>query len=373
MNCEKAAEFVSALCDGEQIPREAAEHLGTCGECAVRLNDYVLMGVELKRTAVATVPQSVREVSWGPQERTKLSWWQMWGGSMRIPRFAFAAMLISIVALVAGIALTRAQARELWFQFEVRERRGSVAEVGLISAEPKGQVPDPGPVTVSSEPEGILTFIVRVLEARNGSEKLGVRALWLPRNNDLTDLHKKIQSSPETDYWIVPGQKLNVPVKDYGQIEITGRLLDKLPDDQNPKEMRLYPKEGEFRLTSPQVLLLDGRMVSKGGGDGSNNTKGSYFAYYAPHDGFYIFAFSEFAGAAEGSIKGNQIEFTLDGRIYNLIASAPIVEPGITKIWVRHHSGSRLIEDQPICPDQDSHSSMMFGDLKAMLEHMTKE
>src|SRR6266849_8156377 len=199
MNCEKTAEFVSALCDGELIPREAAEHLGTCGECTVRLNDYVLMGVELKRMAVATAPQSVREVSWGPQERAKSSWAQMWSGSMRIPRFAFGAMLISIVMLVAGIALTRAQARELWFQFEVRERRGSVVEVGLMSAEPKGRVPDPGPVIINSEREGTLTLIVRVLEARNGSEKLGVRALWLPRNSDLTDLDKKIQSSPEAE------------------------------------------------------------------------------------------------------------------------------------------------------------------------------
>jgi len=292
---------------------------------------------------------------------------------MRIPRFAFGAMLVSIVTLIAGIALTRAQARELWFQFEVRERRGSVAEVGLMSAEPKGEVPDPGPVVINSELEGTLAFIVRVMEARNGSERLGVRALWLPRNSDLTDFEKKIQSAPEAEYWIVPGQKLSVPVKGYGQIEITGRLLDKLPNDQNPKEMRLYPKEGEFRLSSPQVLLLDGRVLSKGGGDGYNNTKDGYFAYYVPHDGFYIFAFSEFAGATEGSIKANQVEFTLDGRIYNLIASAPIVEPDIKRIWVRHHAGSRLIEDQAVFQDEDSNSSMTFGDLRALLEHMTME
>jgi hypothetical protein len=118
---------------------------------------------------------------------------------------------------------------------------------------------------------------------------------------------------------------------------------------------------------------VDGRVVSRGGGDGYNFTMDSYFAYYAHHDRFYIFAFREFPGAVEGSIKGNQVEFTLDGKAYNLIASAPIVEPSITKIWVRHHAGSRLIEGQPLYPDQDSHSSMMFGDLKAMLEHTTKE
>jgi hypothetical protein len=373
MNCERAATFVSALCDGERIPREAAEHLGACEECKARLNDYVQMSVELKRIAMAAAPQSVREVSWGPQERTKSSWWQIWRGSMRIPRFAFGAMLVSIVMLVAGIALTRAQARELWFQFEVRERRGVTAETGLMSAEPKGQVPDPGPVIISDAPEGTLTFIVRVLGSRNGSERLGVRALWFPRDSDLTDLEKRIQSSPETEYWIIPGQKLSVPVKDYGQIEITGRLLDKLPDDRNPKEMKLYPKEGEFRLTSPQVLLMGGHVLSKGGGDGSNYTKDSFFAYYVPYDGYYIFAFREFPGATEGSVAGNQVDFSLDGKAYNLIAAAPIVEPSIKKIWVRHHPGSRLTDDQPVFPDQDSHSMMLFGDFKALLEHITKE
>ena len=30
MICTEAAEFVSALCDGEIIPLTAAEHIGTC-------------------------------------------------------------------------------------------------------------------------------------------------------------------------------------------------------------------------------------------------------------------------------------------------------------------------------------------------------
>jgi hypothetical protein len=373
MNCEAAAEFLSSLCDGERIPRDAAVHLGSCKDCQAQLNDYVHISIELKRMAMATEPASVREVSWGPQEGAKSGLWRMWRGSMRIPKYAFGAMLLAITSLVAGIALTRAQTRELWFQFEVSDRRGATAEMALMSAEPKGKVPNPGPVIVQDEAAGTLGFIVRVLDARNGSEKLGVRALWIPPNSDLTDVMGRIQSSVETEYWMIPGQKLSVPVKDYGQIEITGRLLDKLPDEDNPQEMKLYPKQGEFRLTSPQLLLVDGRVVSKGGGDGLGPLKDEYFAYYAPHDGHYIFAFTEFPGATEGSIHGNQIDFTLEGRTYNLIASTPIVGPDVTKIWIRHHVGSRLVENQPIFPDQDAHSSMMFGDLKHLLEHMTQE
>jgi len=372
MNCEKAAEFVSVLCDGERIPREVAEHLGACEECKARLNEYLQMSAQLKRMAIIAAPRRVRDVSWGPQETTKPSWWQMCRESMRRPRFAFALLLVAILSLGAGIVIVRANNSERWFQFEVRTREGVTALTGFMSAEPKEPV-EPGPV-ITHEPEGTLAFIVRVLAGTGGSEKLGVRATWIPQNVDQSGIKEKVLGTPERDFWVIPGQRLSVPVEDYGQIEITGQLLDKLPDDQNPSEMRLYPKEGQYRLISPQVLLVDGHVLSKGGGNGLNMlTKDCFFAYYAPHNGWYIFAFNAFPGATEGKINANQVEFTLDGRSYTLVAAAPIADASVTKIWVRHHAGNRLVDDEPVSPDLDSRSHMMFGDLKYMLEHITTE
>jgi len=371
MNCEKAAESISALCDGEPIPREVAEHLGACEECKARLNEYLQMSAELKRIAIIAAPQRVLNVSWGPQKTMKSSWWQMWRESMRIPRYALGLMLVAIASLGAGIAIVRANNAERWFQFEVRTQRGWVAERALMSAEPK-EPEHPGPV-ISREPEGALAFIVRVLAGTGGSEKLGVRAIWLPLNADQSGIEEKVLAAPERDFWVIPGQKLSVPVKDYGQIEITGQLLDKLPEDQNPREIRLYPKEGQFQVIRPQVLLMDGHVLSKGGGTGLELTKDSFFAYYAPHDGWYIFAFNPFPGATEGKIDANQVEFAIDGKTYTLVAAAPIADTSVTRIWVRHHSGNRLVDDQPGSPDLDSHSSTMFGDLNYMLKHITTE
>jgi hypothetical protein len=370
MNCGKAAESVSALCDGERIPREVAEHLGACEECKARLNEYLQMSAELKRMAIIAAPQCVRTVSWGAQETMKSSWWQMWRESMRIPRFAFGLMLVAILSLGAGIAIIRANSSERWFQFEVRTRQGGMAETAVMSAEPK-EPEHPGPV-ITREPEGTLAFIVRVLAGTGGSVKLGVRAICLPQNAD-QGIEEEVLAAPEREFWVISGQKLSVPVKDHGQIEITGKLLDKLPEDQNPREMRLYPKEGQFQVIAPQVLLMDGRVLSKGGGNGLRLTKDSFFAYYAPHDGWYIFAFNAFPGATEGKINANQVEFTLDGRSYALVAAAPIVDTSVTRIWVRHHSGNRLVDEQRVSPDRDSHSSMMFGDLNYMLKHITTE
>jgi len=276
--------------------------------------------------------------------------------------------------LGAGIVIVRANNAERWFQFEVRTRQGGMAETATMSAEPK-EPEHPGPV-ITQEPEGTLAFIVRVLGGSGGSVKLGVRAIWLPRDTDQSGIEEKVLAAPEREFWVISGQKLSVSVKDYGQIEITGKLLDKLPDNQNPSEMRLHPKAGECQVIAPQVLLMDDHVLSRGGGTGYLLTEGMFFAYYVPHDGWYIFTFNALPGATEGKVKANQVEFTLDGKTYTLVAAAPIVGDSLlntTKIWVRHHAGSRLVDDQRVSPERESQPGMMFGNLEHMLKHITKE
>ena len=62
MRCEEAAEFVSALCDSERIPREAAEHIGECEKCRAWLQDYAMLGAELRRTASLDSPKNVSAI-----------------------------------------------------------------------------------------------------------------------------------------------------------------------------------------------------------------------------------------------------------------------------------------------------------------------
>jgi len=64
MKCEDTAEFVSALCDGEKIPREAAEHIGECEACRTRLNAYSAMGTELRRLASLQEQTEVKARPW---------------------------------------------------------------------------------------------------------------------------------------------------------------------------------------------------------------------------------------------------------------------------------------------------------------------
>ena len=57
MNCNEAAEFVSALCDGERIPAGAAAYVGDCEGCQARLREYIALGAEMRRAASMEMEQ----------------------------------------------------------------------------------------------------------------------------------------------------------------------------------------------------------------------------------------------------------------------------------------------------------------------------
>lgn len=105
MRCEEAREFVSRLCDGHVVPSEAAEHIGECQVCRARLDDYLRMGVELRRAASLERPEPVKAGSWRNGRKIRGSWWRKGATTMRIPRFAFVSMLALILVLSSGFAL----------------------------------------------------------------------------------------------------------------------------------------------------------------------------------------------------------------------------------------------------------------------------
>src|SRR5260370_1664729 len=107
MNCEEGGEFVSDLCDGETIPREAAEHVGACGACRARLNAYAAMGAELNRVASLDQAITLTTVSLEKKERARLNWWRR-RKTMTIPRFASVSMLALVLPLSRGLACAHA-------------------------------------------------------------------------------------------------------------------------------------------------------------------------------------------------------------------------------------------------------------------------
>jgi len=70
VKCEDAAQFVSALCDGQSIPQGAAEHIDVCETCQALLKEYGEIGMELRRVASLESPLEARARTWEKRTET---------------------------------------------------------------------------------------------------------------------------------------------------------------------------------------------------------------------------------------------------------------------------------------------------------------
>jgi len=92
IKCDKVAEVVSALYDGESISPEEAEHVGTCETCQARLKEYGQIGMALRRVASLESPEEARARTCETRQTTASSRWErkrpfcaLFRPSMRVP------------------------------------------------------------------------------------------------------------------------------------------------------------------------------------------------------------------------------------------------------------------------------------------------
>jgi hypothetical protein len=366
MNCAEAAECVSALFDGEAISREVAAHLVDCQECRIRLNEYAEMGAELRDLGSTATPQAVPDGQWRLVEPAAANnWLGKWRGTVRIPRFAFALMLVAllVLSLSAGLFLTRAKGTDRWFQFEVVGRDGKTIMGGAIPPNGEGNPYYDGEAGMPYA-DGTVWFHVRMVERIGETEKIGVRALWHVRGDQFGDkLFETLRNMPEREFLYSPREELKIPVEGYGNLEIKGHFELTLPE---LVRRELYPEYGTFRIEPPVVLVRGKEMIMKGDmGGGQIPMDKSYFAYGDKDEGWYLFSAKPFAGAVEGKLKMNQIEFTLEGKKYFLFTGDPILF-GSVNVWVKHFSA---IQDfDPSSPGMDwqvqTGPAFAFGELR---------
>ncbi|HXN22719.1 MAG TPA: hypothetical protein VOA41_08260 [Candidatus Dormibacteraeota bacterium] len=340
MNCAEAAECVSALFDGEPISREVVAHLSDCKECRARLNDYAEMGAELREAASGAGAQTIPEGRWRLAEpAAATNWLRKWRGTMRIPRFAFALMLIAIFALSGGLALVKA-------------RPGGNGPVLLLSFKiPQGDKAwdcalrtDRGPDSCAffgANLPGELAVSARFIRREGERVQLGIKTNFTPaaamqRQYTHTFELKMFDGISEQEYWLEREEKLNVPVAQFGTVEVSGEYLDHMPVmASNPRET-LDPGKAEFRILSP-VLIRDHQMlVNMARAMAIPDEKDNGVMLHIPREGLFIFSPVPFEEGAEVAVRhgSNQIEFTAEGKSYLLVTGAPITRA--EHVWVRH-------------------------------------
>lgn len=348
MNCEQAAEFVSALCDGQQIPRDAAEHIGTCETCRALLHEYTVVGAELRRVASLASAGAPSEARWSAAKQVIPHWWQRGWESMRIPKFAFALLLVAIVLLASGLAAVKAQQRTKGsvLILTIKSSGGQTTKCALPTeygnlggcfvmhlrkvSEPNGRVG-----------RGLLNSHFRVIAKDGNRFQIGVRA-GFTNQSPLAD-GKSYKFSPlavetlsEKTYWFEPGERLAIEVANMGNIEVTGEALDHMPSmvsSEGSGVEPLDPREGELRVISPVLLKGSSRVVDLEGFH-SDSVGGIGVFIYVPGEGRFVLSPSPMAGAVEGDVRINRISFGSAGNSYIFLMAAPITRSD--HIWVLH-------------------------------------
>jgi hypothetical protein len=326
MTCDQAAEFVSALYDGETIPRAAAIHVSGCETCRKRLASYCQLSAEMRCAASLALTEQTPVRVFDRQPEILPNWWTKGWEGMKIPRLVFAGMLVGIAVLGSGLAVVGVHAQ-------------GDGTVMLLKITSPGRQPTVCPLSTLDKKwnsctviGSALSFEVQALSKEGDRLNLGVRARYqAPRSGTSSITLAGVKGLPEEKYSFDPGKGLQVQVAGFGALTITGEWIDHIPA-MIGGEQAYDPGPSDLRIVSP--VLLRGNKVAGDmqGGSAIVHRPGEYVALYMPGIGQFQFSLSQTPGTVEAHVQLNRVTFESDGQPYTLVTGAPITRGN--HVWV---------------------------------------
>ena len=335
MTCIEAEPHVSAVCDGEPIPAEAAEHISTCAACRTALAEYGQIGTEL-RVAAAMNSETPPPLLL-PQRRRGFDflWYRV-----PVPRFALAALVVAVVAAAASVPLVRAQQRPLWFQFGYTLQPGrqmyyQVAKPGF----------DETTSTMAIVNGAHISTVLRIRVESVWNDDVVLRWRAVPGKTEPTSdggyrfehdggmpAGVSLKDVPAIHYR--PGQEVMIPIEGGGTIYMKGDV-----HEQQPKIAFNGPLEppSNYLIMRGPVLVSENEVLAAMSGGGATADLGTAVTVGAGKYGTFLFALKPFPGSVQGAIEWGQMTFTLSGRPFHLVAAAPLASGEQPRpVWVRH-------------------------------------
>lgn len=334
MTCNETSEFISALCDGETIPSAAAEHIGACETCQVRLREYLEIGAELRRIASVALSEPAPPRVWNKPQNLLTRWWQKGWETMRIPRLAFVSLMAIILLLGSSLAIVgvRAHSEGAVLLLHIASTPDQpFASCALSTVDKK--LDSCG--SIGGSKAGILGYEFKFLSRNDDRVTLGLHAKYSPLQLGTAQTAEtsfdSIRSLPEKQYTFAPGETLQVEVEGFGKIAVTGEWMDHMPAFADVHD--LDPGPNELRVVSP-VLLQDKSIVDDLEGMSAFSDRSNLgIVIYLPAKGRFVFALSPFVGAVPANIRLNRISFEADGKSYVLLTGTPITRS--KEVWTR--------------------------------------
>ena len=330
MICDDAAEYISALCDGETIPPTAAQHIATCPDCQARLGDYLAMGVELRRAASLGLADAVPSRHWTKPQNRVATWWQKGWGTMRIPRLAFAGLIASILVLASVVVVNRARAQ-------------NTGTVVLLTLAGPNLPPSDCPISTEDKDQSCywswrigsqaVALKLRLLSRDGGRVRLAIRTRTYHPGEDMGALTRDADPVARLqELWFEPGESLKVDVPEVGTLALRGEWMDHMPILG-----KLDPGPTELRLGRP-LLLKDKRVV----GDLSGSIGGMFsldeqdwaMDCTIPGEGRFQISLLPMKGAVEAHVDLGRISFEEGGHSWELVNGVPVCRAD--HVWVLH-------------------------------------
>jgi hypothetical protein len=340
MNCNEAAEFVSALCDGERIPAAAAAHVGDCEGCQARLREYIALGAEMRRAASLEMEQELKPLVWETKRGSISTMWQKGWETMRIPRFAFAALVMGIVALGSTLAIVKAGTHS----------SGTVVLLNTAGAD--GPFMD-CPLSTQDRNHATCFFAGKMngkgigcrIDLVNHESNRIELAIWTKNWERETGGHSLdgIETEPHMLVWFEPGEPLKIDVPDAGTLVLTGVWMDHMPILIGLHGQDVSPGPNEIRFGSPLLLKdkrLAGDLVCTIGGVFSTDDLDRLAAVIdTPKEGRFLISRLPMNGAVEAKVTLSRLSFEEGGHSWELISGVPITNDNY--LWVLHQPDSK--------------------------------
>ena len=337
-HCEDAAEYVSALADGETIPSAFAQHIGACTACQARLHHYLAMGAELRRVASLDADQPIPALSIKKRRSTR-SVWKKGLETMRIPKFAFALLVLAVVVLASSLTVIKVGAHS----------SGSVLMLNVTgpNGEPHECIIDTAkkdyPCQFFNFTGRLSTgFEFRVLAKDGERVQLGIRSMARPIQISKADsnLPQEVESEPQAQYWFEVGQTLKLEVSGIGTVLITGEWTDHVPVIPEQGANHLDPGPDQVRILSP-MLLKDNQVIGdmEGGMTSAERPSQVVWINYA-NVGRFLICSAPMKGGVQATARLNRVSFEIDGHNYVLLTGAPVSRS--EKIWVLYQPDFKL-------------------------------
>ena len=332
MRCDEAKEFVSAVVDGEAVPKAVTEHVSECAECKERLREYMEIGAELRLMASAAMEETVASRAWSGRQNRLANLWSKGWETMRIPRLAFGVLVAAVVGLGSMFAVVqvRAHSEGTVVLLKIVGPDGGVNNCALNTKDKKwarcGLLGQMNGKTIG--------YGIDLIGLKGDGVELAVRTKVFGPSTGSYDLD--LSKAPQREVDFEPGQAMKLDIPGAGAFTVTGEWLDHMPLFLGASTQDVQPGPEELRLVSP-LLIRDKQVLGDfQGGSASADKAGEGIEVYMPGEGRFIFSLSPMRGAVQARVTMNRISFEDGGRSYVFVTGSPVSRD--EHIWVVHEA-----------------------------------